>query len=225
MKWNKEKLTIKEAMSIQQELASKVRFIPYEGVPSLVGGVDLSYSKKTGKFFAGLVIIAKGEEGFKVIEEVGFTGTPDFPYVPGLLSFREGPAVLELVRRVKNRPDVLFCDGQGIAHPRFLGIAAHIGVLLEMPSIGVAKSRLVGKYEEPGNEKGNFAPLMYHRKQVGVVLRTKRNTKPVFVSPGNLITIADAMRLTLDFTGRYRIPEPTRLAHLFVNRLRVEQNP
>jgi len=225
VRWNKEKLTIKEAVSIQRELASKVRLTPYEGVPSLVGGVDLSYSKKTGNFFAGLVIIAKEGEEFKVIEKVRFTGTPDFPYVPGLLSFREGPAVLELMRRVKNRPDVLFLDGQGIAHPRFLGIAAHIGVLLEIPSIGVAKSRLVGEYEEPGDEKGNFTPLMYHGKQVGAVLRTRRKKKPVFVSPGNLITVADAVRLTLDFTGRYRIPEPTRLAHLFVNRLRVEQNP
>jgi deoxyribonuclease V len=149
-------------------------------------------------------------------------GPVRFPYIPGLLSFRELPALLKLWKRIKKRPDLVFVDGQGIAHPRRIGIASHLGVLLGQATIGVAKSRLVGEYEMPARRKGSCSPLKYRGKKVGEVLRTRTAVKPVFISPGHLINVEDALRWALKVTGRYRIPEPTRQADIYVKQLRAK---
>jgi deoxyribonuclease V len=137
-----------------------------------------------------------------------------------LLSFREAPALLKAFAKLQSQPDVVMIDGHGIAHPRRLGIASHIGLWLQVPCIGCAKSRLTGKYKEPGLKAGSITPLMDRDEQIGSIVRTKTKVKPVFVSPGNLIDMASSVRVVLETTRGYRIPEPTRLAHLRVNELR-----
>lgn len=144
-----------------------------------------------------------------------------FPYIPGYLTFREGPALISAFKKIQNIPDVIIFDGQGIAHPRGLGIASHIGILLDKPSIGCAKSVLIGKYEEPGVTRGSFSPLIKDVRQIGVALRTRTGVSPVFVSVGNKMNIAGAVRLILDCAPRFRLPEPIRKAHLLSNEMRI----
>ncbi|MGH7405757.1 MAG: endonuclease V, partial [Candidatus Methylomirabilales bacterium] len=141
-------------------------------------------------------------------------------YIPGLLSFREAPAVLQAVTRLKRRPDCLLCDGQGIAHPRRFGLACHLGLLLDLPSIGCAKSVLVGEYQEPPEKRGGFRMLIDRGEQVGIILRTRDGVEPIYVSPGYRVSTQQAREIVLKATGGYRVPEPTRQAHLLVNRLR-----
>jgi deoxyribonuclease V len=136
-----------------------------------------------------------------------------FPYVPGYLSFRELPAVLKALEQLKTIPDMFLCDGQGIAHPRRFGIACHLGVLTDIPSIGVAKSRLVGTYQEPGPNKGDQSNLYDDDEQIGVVLRTRNHVKPLFISPGHRISMSSATQWVLNCITRYRLPETTRMAH------------
>ncbi len=143
-----------------------------------------------------------------------------FPYIPGLLSFRESPPLMEAWRKLKVIPDVLMVDGHGYAHPRRFGIACHLGVILGIPTIGFAKTLLIGKYAEPASTAGNITPLMERGEIIGNVVRTKTNVKPVFVSIGNRITLDDAVRVTLECVKGYRIPEPIRRAHLLVNAVR-----
>jgi deoxyribonuclease V len=135
-----------------------------------------------------------------------------FPYIPGLLSFREIPAVLDALEKLEIAPDIILCDGQGIAHPRKLGIASHLGVLLDMPTIGVAKSLFVGKHEPLSEEKGNWQPLRYRGETVGAALRTRTGVKPVYVSPGHRISLETAIAIVLHCTPKYRLPETTRVA-------------
>lgn len=139
-----------------------------------------------------------------------------FPYIPGLLTFREAPAIIAALRNLKHSPDILLCDGQGIAHPRRLGIACHLGLLVDMPAIGCAKSRLIGHYQEPALEKGARTPLLIGQEQVGSVVRTRENVKPVFVSIGHKIDLPTAEQIVLTCATRYRLPEPTRLADQLV---------
>jgi deoxyribonuclease V len=142
------------------------------------------------------------------------------PYIPGLLSFRELPCILAAFRKLRVRPDAVLCDGHGLAHPRRLGIACLLGLWLAVPTVGCAKSRLLGTYDEPALERGSLSPLWDHGEQVGVVLRTRTRVKPVFVSPGHLCDHASAVRLTLAAATQYRLPEPARLAHQCVSALR-----
>jgi deoxyribonuclease V len=135
-----------------------------------------------------------------------------FPYVPGFLSFREIPAVLDALEKIKTTPDIILCDGQGIAHPRGLGIACHLGLLIDMPTIGVAKSRLVGKYEELPEAKGSTQPLIYNGETVGVVLRSRTGVKPLYISSGHRISLPTAIDYVLRCTPKYRLPETTRIA-------------
>jgi deoxyribonuclease V len=198
-----------EALAIQRRLRPLVR---QEGSLALddirtVAGVDVSYGE-VGR--AAVVVLSF--PALEVLEEVAIEGAARFPYVPGLLSFREGPLALSALERVQTRPDVLMFDGQGYAHPRRLGLASHLGVYLDMPSIGVAKSRLVGTYAEPGPNIGDRSPLVHRGETVGVVLRTKPRTNPLFVSAGHKLDLETAVAVVLRSLRGYRLPEPTRLA-------------
>ena len=156
----------------------------------------------------------------EVADEAWAVVKTSFPYIPGYLSFREGPAVLSAFRKICLIPDVVIFDGQGMAHPRGAGIASHIGVLLGIPSVGCAKTRLVGEYEEPGLLRGDRAELRYNGRVVGAVVRTRTGVKPLFVSPGHLVTLEDSVRIVLEAAFRFRLPEPVRLAHKRATELR-----
>lgn len=225
--WN---LSYKQAVALQKSLACKIKFTPLKKQPQLIVGLDCAFSRDGQKIISAAVLLKIPE--FKIIETASAVKKLIFPYVPGLLSFREAPACIAAVEKLKNRPDAFIIDGQGIAHPRRLGLAAHLGLFFNKPTIGCAKSRLIGTYEEPSLEKGaytllkitNHEPLTTNHEIIGAVLRTRTNVKPVFVSVGNKCTLEDAIGIILSCTTRFRIPEPTRLAHQLVSRLKVEHS-
>jgi deoxyribonuclease V len=212
-----------EAAALQRELAKQVvlrNCLPPKTLR--VAGVDVSYEKHGDLFFAAVVVLELPEN--KVIEEASASGRVNFPYVPGYLSFRELPIVLEAFRALRTVPDAVLVDGQGIAHPRHLGIASHLGLWLQLPTVGCAKSRLCGEFTPPGTGRGDRSPLMLKGEQVGVVLTTRDNVQPMFISPGHRVDIGGAAELVLECCGRYRMPEPTRQAHNLTNRLRREES-
>lgn len=213
--WN---LTASEAIALQKELQSQLELRPLPTAPRLVAGADLSFDKGSDTVYAGIVVLSLPD--LEIVEERGLQTTAPFPYVPGLLSFREAPAVLRVWEKLENRPDVLVLDGQGTAHPRGLGLASHLGLWLQTPTVGCAKTLFVGQFDEPAVERGARSDLVYKGEVVGAALRTKTRVSPVFVSPGHLIDLESSIELLLNCDGGYRIPEPTRRAHLFVNRLR-----
>jgi deoxyribonuclease V len=207
-----------EAIRIQHELRSHLRFEGHPGHVETVGGVDVSYDKRNDTLYAAVVVMRLAD--LEVVETATAVRQATFPYVPGLLSFRESPAVLEALAKITQKPDCLFCDGQGIAHPRRFGIACHLGLLVNLPAVGCAKSLLVGEYREPGSKRGDFEPLWDRGEQVGIILRTKDGVEPVYVSPGYRVSLDQAREIVLKAHGGYRVPEPTRRAHLLVNQLR-----
>lgn len=207
-----------EAIALQKRLRERVSLAPLAREIETVAGADISFDKFSPKVFAGVVVFHLPT--MSVIEEVGVQSEARFPYIPGLLSFRETPALLEAWSRLRTEPDAVMLDGQGIAHPRRIGIASHFGLIVERPAFGCAKSVLVGRYDEPGPERGQWSPLVDRGEVVGAALRTKTRTNPIYVSPGHLIDLQGAISLTLRCSGRYRVSEPTRLAHLLVNELR-----
>ncbi len=209
-------LTPPQAVRLQEELAPLLQI---GGSPRLrlVAGVDLAYEKSRKLGFCAVVVLRYPD--LEVVERVFDHDTVLFPYVPGLLTFREGPLILKTMRLLRSSPSLLLFDGQGIAHPRRMGVAAHLGLYLDLPSLGVAKSRLYGEYREPAREKGSLSPLLSPEgERVGTVLRTRTGVKPVFVSPGHRIGLEEATETALRCATRYRIPEPTRLADLEVER-------
>ncbi|MGB9177938.1 MAG: deoxyribonuclease V [Pyrinomonadaceae bacterium] len=213
--WN---LTPREAVELQKSLRERVRLEPLRKRIETIAGADISFNKFEATVYAGIVVLSL--PSLEIVEEVGVVSETRFPYVPGLLSFRETPSVLEAWAKLKSEPDAVMFDGQGIAHPRRVGIASHVGLLIERPTLGCAKSVLVGKYVEPQKERGSWTELVDKGEVVGAALRTKNNVQPIFVSPGHLISLADAIELTLQSDGGYRQPEPTRRAHHLVNALR-----
>jgi deoxyribonuclease V len=185
-----------------------------------VAGVDVSYEKHGDLFFAAVVVLSFPE--LESVEEAFAASRVTFPYIPGLLSFRELPVVLEAFRSLRTVPDAVLVDGQGIAHPRRLGIASHLGLWLDLPTVGCAKSRLCGEHPPPGTRRGDQVPLTLDGERIGTVLTTRDRVKPLFVSPGHKTDIAAATELALACARRYRMPEPTRLAHHLTNKLRRE---
>lgn len=212
-------VTLKEALTIQESIRKSISFdFPFkEDEVTLLAGVDVSYTQK-GQALATVVVLRF--PSLEVVEVASGTHTPSFPYVPGFLSFREGPAIEKALRCLRHTPHIFFFDGQGIAHPRGVGLASHMGVLFGLVSIGVAKKPLVGRFEEPGKERGAFSWLEYQGRRVGMVLRTKDRVKPVFVSPGHQIDFDQAREWVLRTSGRFRLPEPVRLAHVMSERLK-----
>jgi deoxyribonuclease V len=216
--WN---VTPAEAQAIQNRLRSEVRVEPLD-VAELrtVAGADLSFDKGEDTVFAGVVVLDLAT--LAVIEKVGVRTQAGFPYIPGLLSFREAPPILEAWEKLTVRPDALICDGQGLAHPRRCGIACHLGLLLDLPTVGCAKSILTGHHEPVGDAPGDWAPLVHRGETVGAALRTRAGVSPVFVSVGHRCDLESAIALVRRCAGPTRVPETTRHAHLFVNALRRE---
>lgn len=198
-----------EAIAIQHSLAGKVSLVPDLGEVRLVAGVDMS-AKEVAR--AAVVLLSYPE--LELLEVARAEKPLSFPYVPGLLSFREGPAIIAAFEKLTRLPDLVFFDGQGIAHPRKVGIASHMGVLFDLPTIGVAKSPLAVRGEEPGPEPGSQAP--WHNRKgelLAAALRTKARSKPLYISPGHKIDLPTAVEYVVASTRGYRLPEPTRQAH------------
>ncbi|MDB5244850.1 MAG: deoxyribonuclease [Parcubacteria group bacterium] len=215
-------VTPKEAVVLQKELREQVKLVPLTGLPKTIGGCDVSMNRFATSGYAGFITLS-----YPRLEEIAHSVVKEkisFPYIPGLLSFREIPMLLRAWEKLEKKPDVLIVDGIGIAHPRRLGIATHLGLILRIPTIGCAKSVLIGVYEEPGAEPGSISYLRdpkAHNEIVGAALRTKKNVKPVFISPGHLITLSESIEIAKRCVLTHRLPEPTRLAHNTVNAYRV----
>ena len=215
-------MTYREAVAIQEELRGRL-ILRDDGLADplrTVAGADISYDRGSDIFFAAVVLMSYPE--LTLIEEATFSARVSFPYIPGLLTFREGPPLIAAFAKLNQPPDFIIFDGQGMAHPRGIGLAAHLGLLLDRPAIGCAKSRLVGTYAPVGEKRGEWTGLIHQDRQVGAVLRTRDRIKPVFVSQGHRIGLKRAITLVLACCRGCRIPEPTRRAHLAVNRLRIE---
>lgn len=215
MQWS---VSPKDAAEVQRNLRSKIRIERLKKSPKKIAGVDISHNRFSNELFAGVVVLSFPE--LKEIDAAFAKHTTTFPYVPGFLSFREIPALLKAFAKLKTKPDLLCVDGQGIAHPRRMGIAAHLGLELGIPSIGFAKSILFGKGKEPPPEAGAFEYLFDTKEIIGARVRTKPKCKPMIVSPGHCITVDEAVIFALSTTAGYRIPEPTRRAHEAVNAYR-----
>jgi deoxyribonuclease V len=216
-------VTYREAAAIQEELRGKL-ILKDDGLiepPGSVAGADISYDRGSDLFFAAVVLMKYPE--LTLLEEAAVSARVSFPYIPGLLTFREGPPLIAAFAKLRNPPDVLLFDGQGIAHPRGIGLASHLGLILGLPAVGCAKTRLVGSHAGVGEKRGEWTKLVYRNRQVGAVLRTRERTKPLFISQGHRIGLPRAMAIVLSCCRGYRVPEPVRRAHLTVNRLRTER--
>jgi deoxyribonuclease V len=223
-RWN---LSYARARELQSDLACKVEFTRLKESPKLIAGIDCAFSKDGERIFAAVVVLRPPQ--FELVETVSASRKVTFPYIPGLLSFREAPVCIAAVEKLRNQPDVFIVDGQGIAHPRRLGLAAHLGLFLDKPTIGCAKSRLTGMYEEPALDRGSYSLLRDENRTqdaksgiIGAVVRTRTNVKPLFISVGNKCRLKDAIRVVLDCTVKYRLPEPSRLAHQTVSKLKLK---
>jgi deoxyribonuclease V len=206
-----------DAIKVQGEIARRITLVPLRHEIKTVAGIDAAF--KEDKTIAAVSVFDYGS--LLCIGEFHHVQETAFPYIPGYLSFREGPAILAALRKMTPPPDLLLFDGQGIAHPRRAGIASHIGVLLEIPAIGCAKSRLIGTYREPPHEKGSWSPLLHHDETIGAVLVTRSGCKPLFISPGHLITLHEAIEVVLHLAPSFRLPEPIRAADSLAKRLKL----
>jgi deoxyribonuclease V len=211
-------LTPREAIALQRKLAAQVSVENQVETVRYVAGADIATFKDSPQAYAGVVVMSF--PGLQIVEEKGLELNLSFPYIPGLLSFRESPLLLKVFEKLEHEPDLILVDGQGIAHPRRFGIACHLGLFLDKPTIGCAKSRLFGHHKESLPERGSSVPLYDNDKDViGVVLRTKDRTNPLFISVGHQTDLPTAIHYTLACCQGYRLPEPTRQAHLFVGKI------
>lgn len=215
-------LDIKTAREVQEKLRSQLILADENPSvnPRLVAGADVSCGRGNEILYAAVVVLSYSD--MKILDTACASGPVTFPYIPGLLSFREGPILLQAFAKLREIPDVILFDGQGIAHPRGLGLASHMGLFLDLPSIGCAKSKLVGECGDVGTNVGDQSPLYHEGQVVGAALKTKRNVKPVYVSPGHRISLHKACQIVLETCRGYRLPEPLRQAHMLVNQLRKE---
>ena len=205
-----------EAIKLQRELKKKIFLKKSFNKIEKVAGADVSYYKN--KMIAGVIVFKFSN--FELIEKQSFISLINFPYIPGLLTFREGPSLLEAFKKIKVEPDIILFDGQGIAHPRKMGIATHLGLFLDKATIGCAKSKLSGNYNALGEEKGCYSLLREGEEIIGAVVRTRKKVKPIFVSPGHKIDLSNSIEIVLKCTDKYKLPLPVREAHLFVNQIR-----
>ncbi|HUI44018.1 MAG TPA: deoxyribonuclease V [Terriglobia bacterium] len=213
--WN---LTPRAAVRLQERLRERVELADRLGRVRCVAGADLAFDPATNLAFAGVIVFRF--PGLEEVERQSAERPLRFPYVPGLLSFRESPVLLAAFRKLRTEPDVILVDGHGIAHPRRFGIACHLGLLLDKPTIGCAKSLLVGEHPEPARRAGSTAPLTLAGERVGAVLRTRDGVKPIFVTQGHRVSLETAVELVKGCLDGTRIPKPTREADHYVGRLR-----
>jgi deoxyribonuclease V len=211
--------TYPEAVALQELLRHRVELVPLSRPVRLVAGVDAICDREDKRIFGAAALYRYPE--MELVQEAGAAGECPFPYRTGLLSFREVPILMAALAQLKERPDVVLVDGQGIAHPRGLGLAAHLGLVADLPTIGVAKSRLLGEGEEPDLAAGSSKALIWKGKQVGLILRTQKGKKTLYVSPGHRVTLPDCLEITLGCVTRYRLPLPLRQADLLSRRLRA----
>ncbi len=209
-----ENKSLEKLIKIQENLAKKIILKNDLKEIKLIAGFDLAFSKN--KIFCCGVILNRELE---LIEKKFSEEVENFPYIPGFLAFREGPIIIKTYKKLKSKPDIIFIDGHGIAHPKFFGIASHIGLLLDKPTIGVAKNKLIGEYEEPKNV-WEEEKLLFKNKHVGWVLKTKKDCKPIFISPGHKISLEKSLELTKKCLKGFKLPEPLRLSHLEVNKFK-----
>ncbi|NIJ55745.1 deoxyribonuclease V [Dyadobacter arcticus] len=216
---NYDQLTIAEATLVQQDLKKYLNLNPYLGPIRTIAGADISLSLHSETVFAGIVILS-----FPDLQPVSYSlikSSTTFPYAPGYLAFREIPALLKAYEQISDKPDVVMFDGNGILHARRMGIASHFGILTDTVTMGCAKKKLVGKYDEPGDEKGRYCSVIDRQEEIGFALRTKNNLKPVFISPGNNMSLQDSLEIAMKCISKHRLPEPTRRAHEYVNLFRT----
>jgi deoxyribonuclease V len=212
-------VSVEEARAIQHRLRDQVRVEPLDvNAVETVAGADLSFDRGSDDVYAGVVILRL--PSLDVVERVGLRTQARFPYVPGLLSFRETPPLLEAWQRLASPPDALICDGHGMAHPRRFGIACHLGLLLDLPTVGCAKRILVGRHDPVDEASGDWTPLLHGDEVIGAALRLRAGASPVYVSVGHRCDLESALALVRRCAGPTRVPETTRQAHLFVNALR-----
>jgi deoxyribonuclease V len=212
--WN---LNPAEAVALQRELRAHLILTDQLGVVRRVAGVDVGFEADGTVTRAAVAVLRYPE--LDLLESAIACRPTTFPYIPGLLSFRELPAVLDALERLHEPPDLLLCDGQGIAHPRRLGIASHLGLLVDIPAIGVAKTRLYGTHQEPPDLRGAWTPLRAEGESIGAVLRTRPGVKPLYVSPGHRISLETAIAYVMGCCTRYRLPETTRYAHRLASKI------
>lgn len=215
LRWN---LTPRQAIRLQERLRERTELQDRLGPIRHVAGADVAFDPRTNLAFAGVIVYQFPE--MVEVERVMARGQLQFPYVPGLLSFREIPILLAAFARLKTEPDVLLVDGHGLAHPRRFGIACHLGLILDRPTIGCAKSRLVGNHRDPASHVGATALLYFQREQVGVVLRTRKGVRPIYVTQGHRISLSTALKIVQTCLDGFRIPKPTREADRYVRELR-----
>lgn len=213
-------VTPKQAAAIQKRLSSLIRDTEPSQEIRFVAGVDSAFSIDGTQCLACAVIWDTRKN--KIVEQQTAALELTFPYIPGLLSFREAPAALEVLKKLMGEPDALICDGQGLAHPRRFGLACHLGIITDLPTLGCAKSRLVGTYQEPGEKRGSREPLLDRGEVIGTVLRTRDKVKPVFVSVGHKINLVRAEQVVLECGTGFRLPEPTRQADRLVSIFKSE---
>ncbi len=199
-----------EAIHMQNKLSKRV--ITYDCYDSIeyIAGVDVHYSKTSESLTAAAVLV--NASSFEIVEVQIAKDLAKFPYIPGLFSFREAPAICKALEKLKNAPDLIFCDGHGIAHPRKFGLACHIGILFDIPTIGCAKNNLVGKADTPDLQAGSYKPIRHNNATLGYTLRTKENVKPVYISIGHKISAKSIVERTLDSCTKFRLPQPIRFA-------------
>ena len=214
-KWN---VSPKEAIEIQKRLKQKVRIEPLQKEVKYIGGADISFNRGESTVYATIVVLRLSD--LEEVERSLVVGTIDFPYIPGLLSFREVPILWEAWQQLKQKPDVLVLDGHGIAHNRRFGVASHFGILADIPTIGCAKKIFVGTHQELSEEARNMVGIYDKNELLGAVLRSRSKVKPIYISVGHRITLPDALRIIQQCITKYRLPEPTRQAHLIANELR-----
>jgi deoxyribonuclease V len=212
---------IQQWTATQAQLRGRLIVAPLDPLPRFVAGVDAAYAEDANRVFAAAVVYDRDAQ--RIIEVVHADRPIDAPYIPTFLSFREGPAVLDAIGKLRHPFGAVMFDGQGIAHPRRCGLAAHIAVTLDIPGVGVAKTRLIGTFDPPDAKAGSASPLMDADEQIGLVLRTRDNTNPLFISVGHRIDLGSAAALVLACCPRYRIPEPTRQADIEVEP--IKRNP
>ncbi len=213
-------LSPRDAIALQQRMRAGLVLRGGPRAPRLIAGADVAYDKQSGRCFAAVVVMRAPE--MELFEHAEADAPIAFPYVPGLLTFREGPALLAAFRKLKHRPDVVLFDGQGLAHPRRFGLASHLGYLLDIPSVGCAKSILVGEHGRLAQRAGSFAWLIDRGERVGAALRTRTGVRPIYVSPGHRVGFAAAIRIALAAATKYRVPEPTRHADILVEKTKRE---